>query len=257
MDRKDSWTATFQEDLLLSKIQFLQGQLHAYEARMKERPNCLHSRHIDADAQAGIICLDDDKTAKPPIDADSTDMESATEDSQQQAAFDKLRDSNLISDDYKIAVMAEWKNMLDERFEIILPWVFLVELCCCRAKFESVAKETLQASLAEKLETAKTLAVTEEKLLITQTECDNLSTICQNSQKDLLQLVDKFQQQSHELESLTRTYQVRLCERLKRLYCFVDHRLDLRSILSFLRFELRTALHFLSPILCSADLMRS
>jgi hypothetical protein len=71
-----------------------------------------------------------------------------------------------------------------------------------------VAKDALQRALEEKLDIVKSLAVTEERLLQAQNECDDLSSLCQSTQKDLLQLVDKFTVQSQNLDDLTQSYQV-------------------------------------------------
>ena len=77
-----------------------------------------------------------------------------------------------------------------------------------RSSFELVAKDALQKALDEKLDVGKALAVTEERLLIAQNECDDIGSLCQNTQKDLLQLVEKFTAQSENMDDLTRTYQV-------------------------------------------------
>ncbi|OQV19578.1 Sarcolemmal membrane-associated protein [Hypsibius exemplaris] len=179
MEQKDSWRATFHEDLLLSKIQYLEGRLHLYE-----RQACGEKIGLNGHAVESM-------TSNAPLDRSTCDGENEAADTEGSKTFlHKVRDATLISDDYKLRLIAEWKNMLEER-----------------SNFENLAKDALQKALADKLEVVKALAISEERLYLVQNECDDLSTLCQHTQKDLLTLVEKFTAQSQSLDDLTRTYQ--------------------------------------------------
>lgn len=99
LEKKDAWNSTFLEDLLLSKIQYLKGQMQSFESKFT-----LPS----SPAENGLESPDsNDNLEITTIEVSSEDKPSAFP--------DKVRDSNLVSDDYKIALITEWKRMLEER----------------------------------------------------------------------------------------------------------------------------------------------
>jgi hypothetical protein len=98
MEQKDSWNATFQEDLLLSKIQYLQGRLHFYESQSEERDT--------TSSKSGVADL---TSPQKFAITDGNHEESG------KTFLNQVRSASFISDDYKLSLMAEWRNMLDER----------------------------------------------------------------------------------------------------------------------------------------------
>ncbi|XP_055351378.1 sarcolemmal membrane-associated protein-like [Paramacrobiotus metropolitanus] len=181
MERKDTWSAMFREDLLLSKIQFLQTQLQACEMQLKGRSIPMH---VLAEQNSVM-----GETFSAPSSDGSQDV--AGSDNEPRKSFlPTVCDNNAALDEPKEAFTIDWKKMLDERSE-----------------FEASTKKTLHNAYTEKLEAVKALAVAEEKLAHAQNECDDLTAICESTRKDLLELVDRFEAQTQDLDALTKTYQ--------------------------------------------------